>query len=308
MDLRQLRYFVAVAEAGHVTRAAETLGMQQPPLSQQIKLLETRVGVQLLRRHARGVALTEAGALLLEDARRILADVASVQDRLARSASGLQGRLALAFTSSAAAHRFTPDVLRACRQTYPGIDLVLGEDSAAGIIESVASGRLHCGLLRVPTADNGAVLFETLLHEPVMVALPVGHRLLAGTRGGRAPTIQIAELRDEPLILVRRPGAPGLYANLLARCRERGFEPRVMAEVERMMTNLNLVAAGAGISVVPASMQGTHPHAVVYCPLARADRLDAPLTLAYRRGEPGGALARFLELARKVAGPAAKAQ
>ena len=99
MDLKQLRYFVAVAEAGHITRAAHALGMQQPPLSQQMKALEASVGAQLLRRHPRGVSVTDSGKRLLDDARRILADVAAVEDRFAQAASGLQGRLAISFTS-----------------------------------------------------------------------------------------------------------------------------------------------------------------------------------------------------------------
>lgn len=301
MDLKQLRYFVAVAEAEHITRAAEHLGMAQPPLSQQIKTLEARVGAQLFRRHPRGVSLTSAGDLLLHDARRILADVASIKARLAHAANGLHGRITIAFTSSAAAHRFTPDVLRACRQSYPGIELLLAEDNAAGVIDAVAAGRLDCGFVRVPTGAPEGVAFETLFREPLMVALPVGHRLLSGGVPGKLPTLGLQDLQEDRLILVRHHGAPGLYASLMQLCREHGFEPRVAAEVPHMMTNLNLVAAGAGISVVPASMQGIHPHAIVYCKLAKTVKLDAPLTLAYRVGELSGALAKFVALARQVA-------
>ncbi len=301
MDLRQLRYFVAVAETGHITRAAEHLGIAQPPLSLQIKALEARVGMQLFRRHAKGVALTEAGKLLLNDARAILRDVSALEGRLARSASGLHGRVSIAFTSSAAAHRFTPAVLRACRQAYAGIELALGEDNAAGIIEALAAAHLDCGLLRVPTARPEGVVFETLLREPVLIALPVGHRLLPRRKTTPPPALRLTDLREESLILVRRPGAAGLYASFLELCRGAGFEPRVALEVERMMTNLNLVAAGAGVSLVPASMRGMHAHAIVYCPLAESGTLDAPLTLAYRAGELGGALGSFVTLARKVA-------
>lgn len=306
MEFKQLRYFVAVAEAGHITRAAQHLGMQQPPLSQQMKNLEAKVGAQLLRRHPRGVSLTDAGKLLLEDARRVLADVDAMESRVALAASGLRGRLAISFTSSAAAHRYTPDVLRACRKSYPGIDLVLGEDNAAGIIEAVASARLDCGFLRIPTSAPEGVVFETLLREPVVVALPVGHHLLPQKASCKLPTLALEDLAGEALILVRRPGAPGLYGNLVKRCHERGFEPKITAEVPRMLTALNLVAAGAGVSVVPTSMQGTHPHTIVYCPLTDDIQLDAPLTLAYRAGELSGALAKFVELARRVARPGKK--
>ncbi len=305
MDLKQLKYFVAVAEAGHITRAAQTLGMQQPPLSQQMKALEARVGVQLLLRHPRGVSVTEAGQLLLADARRILAEVAAVELRLSHAASGLTGRLAISFTSSAAAHRFTPDALRACRKAYPGIDLVLGEDNAAGIIEGLAASHLDCGLLREPTSHPQGLCFETLLREPVVIALPTGHHVLPTQRAAGHPPISLLQLQRDGFILVRRPGGQGLYANMLTLCRRLGFEPKIVAEVPRMMTNLNLVAAGAGVSVVPASMAQTHRHAIVYCPLEESAALDAPLTLAYREGEFHGPLAKFVQLARTVARTAA---
>lgn len=298
MDLRHLRYFVAVAEAGHMTRAASALGIQQPPLSQQIKALEGELGLRLFQRHPKGVALTDAGQQLLDEARRLLADVAAMQQRLQGLARGERGRLRVAFTSSAAAHAFTPRLLRECRRRHPDIALEVSESSAAEITDALAAGRLHGGLLRVPVAHPPGLHFERLLTEPALLALPVDHPLLAG---GRARPIAIHELRDEPLVLVRRPGAPGLYANLIALCEAAGFEPRIAAEVERMMSNLNLVAAGVGISVVPASMRGAHPDAVVYCPLADGARLDAPLTLAWRAAESLPAVATFVALARALA-------
>jgi DNA-binding transcriptional LysR family regulator len=299
MDLRHLRYFQAVAESGHMTRAAAALGIQQPPLSQQIKALENELGLVLFHRHPKGVALTEGGRTFLAESRRILQDVAAMQQRMARVAQGRQGHLAIGFTSSAAAHAFTPEALRACRKQYPDITLELGENNAAEIIEAVAAERLHCGFLRVPVAQPKGIVFETLLHEPVVLAVPLDHRLVS--QAGKPRPIAIAELQGERLILVRRPGAPGLYANLLALCAERGVQVQVAAEVDRMMSNLNLVAAGAGISVVPASMQGAHPSAIAYRALADGGRLDAPLTLAYREADLAGATATFVQLVRSIA-------
>lgn len=301
METRQLRYFQAVAEAGHMTRAAASLGIQQPPLSQQIKALEQRLGLQLFHRHARGVTLTDGGRLLLEESRRILGDLGALEQRMARVAQGEQGILKLAFTSSAAAHRFTPQVLRACRRQYPGIALELGENNAAEVTEGVLSARLHCGLLRAPVAQPEGLAFETLLHEPMVLALPADHRLAVREPGRRARALPLAELRDEALILVRRPGAPGMYGNLLALCEEQGFRPRIAAEVERMGTNLSLVAAGVGVSVVPASMRGMHAQEVVYRPLADAGRLDAPLTLVYRSADCTGPTGKFVALVREAA-------
>ena len=127
MELRHLRYFLAVAETGHMTRAAERLGIQQPPLSLQIRALENELGTPLFRRHAKGVALTEAGRVFRTEAQRLVDDMASMQDRMERLARGEHGVLKVGFTSSAAAHAFTPQVLRACRQAYPGIRLGMAE-------------------------------------------------------------------------------------------------------------------------------------------------------------------------------------
>jgi DNA-binding transcriptional LysR family regulator len=295
MELRHLRYFVTVADTGHMTRAAAKLGIQQPPLSQQIKALEAELGMPLLHRHPKGVALTDGGRLFAAEARRILADVAAMAERMARVARGVEGVLTVGFTSSAAAHAFTPETLRECRSRYPNIELVLSENNAAEITEAVAAGRLHCGFLRVPVSRPDGVALLTLLQEPAMVALPLDHAL------AQRRAVALKDLHHEPVILVRRPGAPGLYANLLALCARHGVMPRVVAEVDRMMTNLNLVAAGVGLSVVPSSMQGAHAGAVVYRPLARPARLDAPLTLAYRRADGSGLAQTFVGLVRELA-------
>ncbi|NWG73697.1 MAG: LysR family transcriptional regulator [Rubrivivax sp.] len=290
MDLRQLRYFLAVADAGQLTAAAAVVGIQQPPLSQQISALERQLGLRLFDRHAKGVTLTEGGRLVAAEARRLLDDFEAMRSRVDAVARGQRGVLQVAFTSSAAAHAFTPQALRACRQRYPAIEWVVSESNAAEITEGVASGRLHCGFLRAPVAWPEGVLMRTLLREPMAAAIPLDHPL-AGRR-----TVALADLHGQPLILVRRPGAPGLYANLLMRCRAAGAEPRVVAEVERMMTSLNLVAAGVGLTVVPASMKGAHEEALVYRDLARGVDLDAPLTLLYRADRHEGALASFVAL------------
>ncbi len=296
MELRHLRYFLAVAEHGHMTRAAGALGIQQPPLSQQIRALEDELGLALFTRHPKGVSLTDAGRMLQADAVRVLQGVESARERLAQLASGVRGRLAVGFTSSAAAHRLTPQALRECRARHPDIALVISEDNAAGLIEAVAEARLDCGLLRVPVARPPGLVFEELLTEGVAVAVPIDHRLARGRRA-----VRVEDLRDEGLILVRRSGAPGLYANLLALCERAGFVPRVVAEVERMMSNLNLVAAGAGVSIVPESMVGTHAHAVAYRPLAASASLSAPLTLVRRADDNPGPVRTFATLLHRVA-------
>ncbi|MGJ7610443.1 MULTISPECIES: LysR family transcriptional regulator [unclassified Variovorax] len=300
MDIRALRYFAAVAETGHMTRAAEQLGIQQPPLSLQIKALERELGVLLFRRHPRGVALTDAGRLFQAEALRLLQDMEAMKQRMAHVATGQAGTLAVGFTSSAAAHRFMPEALRAFRRAYPQVALQLREDNAAELTEALAAGRLHCGLLRVPVARPEGLVFETLLREPVWVAMPSDHRLAVG-RGKGSRAMPLARLCEEGIILVRRPGAPGLYADLLALCHAKGLQPRVVAEVDRMMTNLNLVAAGVGLSVVPASMTGVHAHAIAYARLADGGQLDAPLTLVSRAEEDNLPARHFAALLRRLA-------
>jgi DNA-binding transcriptional LysR family regulator len=301
MEIRTLRYFATVAETGHMTRAAQLLGIQQPPLSQQIKALERELGVVLFRRHPRGVALTDAGAQFLVEARRLLQDVQDVRERMARVAKGQAGSVSVGFTSSAAAHRFVPDALRAFRQRHPGVELRLTEANAAELTEALDAGRLHCALLRVPVDQPQGLCYEVLLREPVMVAMPSDHRFAGGVQP--PPAMTLARLCEEDLILVRRSGAPGLYASLLALCAAQGLRPRVVAEVDRMMTNLNLVAAGVGLSIVPASMAGAHAHAIAYAPLEDAGALDAPLTLVTRAQEDNLPALRFAQLLRALARP-----
>ena len=302
-----------------MTRAAAELGIQQPPLSQQIRALEDALGTMLFKRHPKGVSLTDAGRVLLAEARRILAGIDAMEQRMGRVAKGIEGVLHVGFTSSSAAHAYTPEALRECRSRYPGIELVLSENNAAEITEGVIGGRLHCGFLRVPVSRPAGLVHEKLLVEPVVVAVPLDHRLAhdavspkRNATASRSGAMRLAnaipqrgvtlrDLHDENVILVRRPGAPGLYANLLALCEARGVRLNVVAEVERMMTSLNLVAAGAGISVVPASMQGAQPHALAFRPFVSSVKLDAPLTLVYREGEESGPTARFVELARSMA-------
>lgn len=300
IELRHLRYFAAVADAGHITRAAEQLGIQQPPLSQQIRALESELGLALFVRHPKGVALTDAGRQLRREAARLLDDFEAMRERMAAFAQGRRGRLAVGFTSSAAAHAFTPEALRLCRSRHAEIELVVSENNAAEITEAVAARRLHCGFLRVPVACPRGVVLEPLLQESTVLALPSDHHLAQAPSAETTP-VSLKQLHGEKLILVRRPGAPGLYANLLAACARQRVQVEVVAEVERMMTNLNLVAAGAGISVVPASMHGVHRQAIVYRPLAASMELGAPITLAYLGADLQGPLATFVGLVREVA-------
>lgn len=302
MELRHLRYFMAVAEAGHFTRAAERLGMQQPPLSQQIKALETELGFDLFSRHPKGAELTVAGTVFLQEASAILASVEVAAGRATRAAQGLEGAIAIGLTSSCAAHPYIPELIRRYRAAYPGVALEFNEGNAAELTEAVEQGKIQLAFLREPVARPPTVAFHQLLEEEMLLVLPRGHRLLArhkcGPKSGPMPRIALRALADESFILVRRHGAPGMYSKLLQACERVGFTPRVALEVERMLTNISLVAAGVGISAVPASMQDFHRDSVVYCRIGGArPALVAPITLLHRQHEASPAAQNFLRLA-----------
>ncbi|RRV23314.1 LysR substrate-binding domain-containing protein [Stutzerimonas nitrititolerans] len=298
MELRHLRYFVMVAEERHFTRAAVRLNMQQPPLSQQIRALEAELGFELFKRHPKGVDLTTGGAVFLEEAKVILARVQKASRRAARVAEGIEGMLSIGFTSSAAAHPLIPRVIRAYRERYPAVSLTLEEGNAGHLTERTAAGQLEVGILRAPVSHPVGIEFHRLLVEELLLVLPAGHPALAS----HPEAVELQAVRDEPFILVRRPGAPGMYAKLLQACEAAGFQPRIAFEVGRMLTNVSLVAAGEGISVVPASMRGIHRESVVYRRILGArPRLVAPLTLTCRGFNQSPALQNFIALARQLA-------
>lgn len=297
MELRHLRYFIMVAEERHFTRAAARLNMQQPPLSQQIRALEKELGFDLFKRHPKGVDLTAGGLVFLEEARVILARVEHGSLKASRAAQGIEGTLMIGFTSSAAAHPLIPRIIRAYRERYPGVELSINEGSAQEVTEDSIEKRLDIGILRAPVSTHQSLTFHRLLNEEMLLALPTGHPLLNDA------AIPLAALKDERFILVRRPGAPGMYANLIKACQNAGFEPRIAFEVERMLTNVSLVAAGEGISVVPASMRDVHRESVVYCRIKDArPKLLAPITLVRRTFNPSAPLQNFIELARELSG------
>jgi DNA-binding transcriptional LysR family regulator len=305
MDLRRLRYFVAVAEERHITRAAARLGMAQPPLSQQILALEASLGTKLFDRLPQGVALTPAGEALLDDARSLLEAADRAARRVRRVAAGEEGELAAGLTTSAALHPLVPALLRSFRKTHPAIAYDLHESNAAELTESVLGGQLAVGLMRAPVARPASLAFLDLGSEPLLATLPIGHGLRLRKGGDGLGRIALTALAEHDFILVRRRAAPGLYANIVEACRISGFEPRVVAEVGRMLTNLNLVAAGIGVSCVPASMRQVTGRGIEYAaldaPAAARALLRAPLTLVYRAAEARPAVLAFIAEAARLA-------
>jgi DNA-binding transcriptional LysR family regulator len=305
MDLQRLRYFVAVAEERHITRAAARLGMAQPPLSQQIRILEAELGTRLFDRLPKGVALTPAGEALQEDARALLDAADRASRRARRIAAGEEGELVGGLTTSAALHPLVPRLLRAFHDAHPAISFDLHESNAAELTEAVLADRLAFGIMRAPVAWPPALAFIDLGSERLLVALSANHQLPVRKGRNGIGKIAMTALANQNFILVRRRAAPGLYANIIEACRLSGFEPRVIAEVGRMLTNLNLVAAGIGVSCVPESMRQIGNHGVVYAtldaPAAAQSLLRAPMTLMHRAGEIRPVVLAFITEARRLA-------
>lgn len=298
MELRHLRYFIAVAEEGHVTRAAARLGIQQPPLSQQIHALEREFDVQLFRRKPRGVELTEAGRALLDDARAILAQVEHARATTRRTARGEEGQIVVGFTSSAPFVPFVPRVIRAFRESFPLVSLVLEETGTGEMIEALRSELIDAAFIRSTAPDPSGVVVHPLLEEAMVAALPAGHDLASS---GGDSGLALAALAGETFILYRRPVGPGLHDAIIASCHGAGFSPLVGQEAPRILSTLSLVAAGLGVSLVPASLQRLRMDGVVFRRLAGEPQPKAPLNLACRRGETSPLVRRFVELVRRTA-------
>jgi DNA-binding transcriptional LysR family regulator len=295
MELRHLRYFVAVAEEGHMTRAAERLGIQQPPLSQQIRALETELDAQLFYRRPRGVELTSAGSALFGEARAILARVGDAVAVTRRAARGEAGRIGIGFTSSASFHPFVPRAIRAFRDRYPLVALTLEESGTTELVEALRGQAIDAAFVRSPVGESADLTVRPLLEEAMVAALRSGHALSAG--GGPLP---LAALADETFVLYRRPVGPGLHDAIIAACDRAGFSPRIGQEAPRMLSTLSLVAAGLGVTLVPQSMSRLEAEGVVYRPLDASTQLMAPLNLAYRRGETAAAVRRFVALVQQA--------
>ncbi|MDF3839351.1 LysR family transcriptional regulator [Cupriavidus basilensis] len=296
IELRRLRAFVALAEEGHVTRAAERLGMQQPPLTRLLRGLEAELGVLLMRRLPRGVRPTEAGLALLEEARAVLARADGVAEVVRRAAAGEQGRLMVGFTSSAALHPFVPAVLRRFRESVPGVAVTLEEAGTSELVDAILHERLDAAFVRSPVGSTAGLLLDAVLEEPMLAALPAGHALAADAD---AP-LPLSALAREPFILYRRPASPGLYDAILTACRAAGFSPLVAQEAPRLPATLSLVAAGLGVSVVPASMRRLGGDDIAYRALADTPSLTAPLHLAMRQAHLPAAVVRLRTLVREM--------
>src|ERR1700754_252003 len=273
-DLRQLRYFVEVAETLSFTQAAQRLHISQPPLSQQIQSLEADLGVRLLDRNRRRVALTEPGRLFLVEAKAILARAESARTVVAEAAAGFTGQLRLAYAVSVSFHRALPETLLRFTQAAPGVSLHLGEMLTGAQYDAILSGQIDVGLLRAHpegVANARQLNVEVIDHEPLVIALPARHRL------AKRPSVGMGELATERFVASPRTQATTLNDRLTLLAHKAGFRPNVRQEAQQIPSLLPLVAAGLGVALVPASLRAGHLEGITFVPV---DDPEAHLLLA----------------------------
>lgn len=294
IELRQLRYFVAVAEENHFGRAAARLHMTQPPLSQTIQSLEAILGTSLFLRTRRSVALTPAGTALLPEARRILQQASALPELAHRAASGESGRLSLSFVSTAD-YSVLPPLLREFRERYPQVQIELREATTDVQLEDLLHARIDAGLLIPPLHDrtNTELDYMTVLSEPLILAAP---QRLKALRGKNAVNLQ--SVADLPLIIFPRRIAPAFHDAIVGCFRDAGLTPRIGQEAIQMQTIVGLVSAGMGIALVPQSVSNLKRPGVEYKPLTNKS-VTVETGLAWRRDNQSPVLCAFLELLRK---------
>jgi DNA-binding transcriptional LysR family regulator len=289
MELRHLRYFVAVAEERHFGHAAERLHMAQPPLSRQIQALEAELGFALFERSRRSVQLTPAGEVFLTGARSVFAEVERItrEARLARE--GQTGRIAVGYLASLAYTGLTR-LLRAFREQAPGVEVTLRELPPGEQLEAVKHGRIDLGFVRGPIEDP-AIAWEVVRREKLLVLLPSDHPLAARKR------IPLGILAAEPFVTIPRSRAAAYFDNLIALCQRAGFSPRIVQEAPQLDL-VSLVAAGFGVAILPESVRETHRPDIVLLPLVGSPTID--LLAAWLASNPSPALRAFLDVTRRV--------
>ncbi len=288
MELKHLTSFVAVAERLSFVRAAGDLHLSQPALTAQIKHLEEELGVQLFIRNRRTVRLTEAGTLFLIEAKATLSRAALAVERVQKAARGEIGRLTIGFVSSAAL-AVVPSIVIAFRKKNPGVTLDLINLRTASQVKGLLDKSIDIGFLRLPLSHEDLEI--TVIHrERFVVVLPRGHRL------AREKRMRIAQLRDEPFVAYGRQWAPGFFDSVVQLCTREGFSPNIIQETGEMYTAIALVAAGAGIAILPRSVVLAQSAKVIMKPLPQSSGISE-IAIATRAKDQSPLVRSFLMLA-----------
>ena len=293
MDLRHLRYFVAVAEERHFTRAAQRLGIQQPPLSQQIRQLEDEMGTKLLRRLTRGVELTESGAFLLEEAYRILAHVERAKADVQSLARGTTGRIRVGFGGATYFGPMVSLIIRTFRERYPGVTLIPEQSVTPRLIAKLKGNEVDMAFLRPPFDIPDWLGADLLVEETMMAVLPAAHRF-AG-----AASVRLADLAEEEFILFPRVDSPGFYDEIVASCQRAGFAMKLGQETPNIPAIVLMVGTGFGVSIVPQSLCQVQVGGVAYVPI-EGGAPHAAISIGYRRDGQSQAIRNFVAVAKRL--------
>jgi DNA-binding transcriptional LysR family regulator len=294
MELRHLRYFVAVAEELSFTRAAERLHIGQPPLSQQIQALEEEIGATLFDRSRRTVRLTEAGRIFLADAQRVLLLVSEAADTAHRVERGEIGQIKVGFTKSSAFTAIFPKIIRTYRQRFPKVTLLFQEASTNKQLDALSDYSLDVAFIRPPeTEPTPSVKITDLECHRLAVVIPENHRLM------NAPRIVLEDLKDEGLIMFPRDEGTTLNPFIHRLCREAGFEPKIAMEAREAATIAGLVAAGCGISILPEVFANIGIKGACFR-LIDTPTAKTELVLATRLHEGSSTIRAFLEISEEV--------
>jgi DNA-binding transcriptional LysR family regulator len=293
MELRHIRYFLAVAEEGSFTRAAARLGIGQPPLSIQIKDLEAEVGVPLFLRVPQGARLTDAGAAFLAVVGAIPPRAADAVRAAQRAARGETGLLSLGFTGSSGLNPAVTDAIRAYRRAFPQVELRIDEGNSSMLLERLIDGRLDVAVLRHDGLEAEGLTYHRYPDEPLIAALPATHP--AAKRG---PRIDLQRLRSEPWIMTPRALGPSLFDATVAACRSAGFEPVLGPSAPQIVSIMALVASELGVALLPESMRRLGFQGIVYRALKNPSPVVS-LVVAHRRDDASPFVKAFVTLARR---------
>ncbi len=292
MELRQLRHFIALAEAGNFHRAAAEINMAQPPLSVSIRKLEEELNIKLFERHPRGVTLTQAGDIALGLAREIMYRAQAMGRLAGEVAEGKRGQLSVAFVTSAT-FRLIPRIVPAFRRHYPNVELRLKEASSHDVLEALAEDSLDVGVIRTPVFEANGVKLTTLAYEELVLAVPEGHRLAT------VSNVRLEDLADEPFITFDKLSNLRNYITVC--CEQAGFLPRVVEEVVHVYTMVALVESGMGVALLASSIRHGASHRVRYLPVTfQGKPMMTGLTLARRDYDDSALVRNFEQCAQQI--------
>lgn len=278
LDLKRLRYFMAVADAGNFSRAAERLGMAQSHLSRQIMRLENDLGHRLFVRRPRSVELTDAGLMLRQEASFISVKLDSLPQRLNEARGGSVNPLCVGLAATECLHSVPAKIIETVTRLEPHLSLRFCVEPRAVLIEAIADGRVQACFARAPAAPSSELRIDHLAAEPMMLAVHRRHRLAGRDR------IELREIAGEPFILSERSSTPETYDQIIMACQKAGFAPRVIFHAPQLACALLLASAGIGVTLVPASLCSLNDRELLFLRLA-ADALNTSVALITRAGE-----------------------